>query len=521
LNNFIDPDTENEISAQQIEFNYIKSVLAYDGLPDSNNRKNQIPKGKRKESSDILYGNKLELLSPKSVQPIWLNIHIPNDAKPGRYYGQIFVSADQLTDSINLNYELEVLSAKISIPKKYRKNFDIELWQNPYRFAEYYRVTPFSNEHFELLIPHMKLYKSIGGDAITATITEEAWDGQTYSENDIKFPSMVKWIKNKDGEFEFDYVDFDKWIAFINSLNMGDKIACYSLAPWTNSIFYTDQKNNEFKEISLNPEDSKYEKIWTHFLKDFVEHVESLDIKDRIYMAIDERGLNEKIFEIIHSVKGADGKPLKTAGALDSFVEKREISEYITDLTVGTLPIKEHPKEFKELVEDRKNKGLRTTVYSCTGHIPGNFSLSEPVENYWTILFSYAVGGEGFLRWAYDSWVENPLEDTSHRLFEAGDTFLVYPDEKEAKNPVTKSSIRFEKIAEGIRDVQKLDLLRNLSKKFDKKVSNLLSPLLSYYSSEELYLDTDGKMNLLKDIEEFKKGLNDLTKKAIKSNYFL
>lgn len=40
-------------------------------------------------------------------------------------------------------------------------------------------------------------------------------------------------------------------------------------------------------------------------------------------MGIDERGFNKEILEIIHSVKGKDGKPLKVAGALDSFVEKK------------------------------------------------------------------------------------------------------------------------------------------------------------------------------------------------------
>ena len=50
--------------------------------------------------------------------------------------------------------------------------------------------------------------------------------------------------------------------------------------------------------------------------------------------------------------------------------------------------------------------------------------------------------------------VENPLEDTTHNAFEAGDCFLVFPDDSEAK--VTKSSTRFEKMAEGVRDVNKL-----------------------------------------------------------------
>ena len=41
-------------------------------------------------------------------------------------------------------------------------------------------------------------------------------------------------------------------------------------------------------------------------------------------------------------------------------------------------------------------------------------------------------------------------------LLEPGDCFLIYPDLKDAENPVSKSSVRLEKMAQGIRDVNKI-----------------------------------------------------------------
>lgn len=92
----------------------------------------------------------------------------------------------------------------------------------------------------------------------------------------------------------------------------------------------------------------------------------------------------------------------------------------VDDLNVGSIAVKAHPQQFEEIRQAREDAGLRTTIYTCTGHKPGNFSLSAPGESYWTMMYSYSVGGEGYLRWAYDSWVENPLEDTTHNAFEAG-----------------------------------------------------------------------------------------------------
>ena len=58
------------------------------------------------------------------------------------------------------------------------------------------------------------------------------------------------------------------------------------------------------------------------------------------------------------------------------------------------------------------------------------------------------------MRWAYNSWVEEPLHDTKHVTWSAGDCFLVYPG--------PRSSIRFERLREGIQDYEKIRILREL-----------------------------------------------------------
>lgn len=518
---FTNAETGSYIPSSYAIYRTVKSVKAYKGLPDPNLKHKGVPAGNREESADVLYSTDIPNLAPHTLQPLWLNIWIRPDTAAGLYEGTISVTAAQRTEPIVLDVTIDILNATLESPENYREHFDVEFWQNPYAFAEYYGVEVFSDAHFEQMIPHLELYKMMGGNAVTATIVEEAWDGQTYSKNEIKFPSMVKWQMKEDGRFTYDYRDFDRWIEFTSLMNLGDKIACYTLAPWTGKIGYYDETDT-YKELVLEDLDSsEYAALWTDFLKNFLAHTEALGIKERIFIAIDERGLSQELFDIVHSVKGSDGKPFNTAGALDSFITKRDLSEYITDLTVGTAPIKEHPEAFKELIADRKAKGLKTTIYSCTGHIPGNFSLSEPEESYWTILFSYAYGAEGFLRWAYDSWVENPLADTSHYLFESGDTFLVFPDEKDAKNPEPKRSIRLEKFAEGVRDVQKLDALRAISPEVSEKVDALLTPLLKEYKSDTLYLAPEGKESLLNDVERFKENLDTLTKEVLEAGHSL
>ena len=81
---------------------------------------------------------------------------------------------------------------------------------------------------------------------------------------------------------------------------------------------------------------------------------------------------------------------------------------------------------------------------------PATFSLSAPVESYWSVV-NAGEQTSGFLRWAYDAWVADPLNDATHNAFEPGDPFLIYPSEKSG-DKVSKSSVRLERIAEGVRE---------------------------------------------------------------------
>jgi hypothetical protein len=108
----------------------------------------------------------------------------------------------------------------------------------------------------------------------------------------------------------------------------------------------------------------------------------------------------------------------------------------------------------------RKENGLITTYYvCCSDKFPNTFTFSPPAESAYAIWFSVAAGFDGFLRWAYNSWVENPLLDTRFRAWPAGDTNIVYPE--------NRSSIRFERLLEGMQGVEKLRILRKEFSKSD------------------------------------------------------
>ena len=442
----------NVIDSDNVTATFIRSTKAYNGgyiwgsYPADNGTN-------RSESPDILWTTEPTDIAYNAVQGVWVEFAVPADAAAGTYTGTLTVTADGLEDGLTFSYTLTVQDVVLPDATTYGDTFDVELWQYPYSVAEYYGVDPFSPEHFEALRSVMDIYKSIGGHAITTTIQEEAWSGQTYSANTIHYPSMIRWEK-VNGVMTYDYSDFDAWVEFCKEMGIGDKIVLYSIAPWHNTIKYWE--NGVLKSEANNFGNITSDTMWEHFLNNLIAHLEEKGWFDDAYIGIDERGFSAAAFDLIDSVKNSEGKSLKTAGAMDAFVDKWSLALRVTDLNVGDTAAKGNAAKFAELLTARDALGYRTTLYSCTGHQPGNFSLCAPVESYWVIMNAGRMGGAGFLRWAYDAWVENPLYDTTHQNFEAGDCFLVFPDEKDAENPVARRSVRLARIAEAVRDVNKL-----------------------------------------------------------------
>jgi len=86
----------------------------------------------------------------------------------------------------------------------------------------------------------------------------------------------------------------------------------------------------------------------------------------------------------------------------------------------------------------------------------------------------FANGFNGFLRWAWMNWTDNPMYDSRFKLFTPGDTYIVYPG--------MHSSRRFEHIIRGVQNVTKIETLRKEYKqKRNQKALQLLEDALSQF----------------------------------------
>lgn len=387
--------------------------------------------------ADVLDIVRVREVQARSTQPVWLNVWVPADARPGKYKGTLTVSGKNF-EAMKLPFEIEVVNRTLPEPQKWA--FHLDLWQNPYAVARYYQVPLWSKEHFDAMRPIMKMLANVGQQAITASIMHKPWAGQTEDHYD----SMIFRMKKLDGTWVYDYTVFDKWVEFMmNEVGIKDLISCYTMIPWALSFDYFDQATNRVQFIKAAPGEEAYAEYWGTFLKDFSRHLREKGWFEKTAISMDERPM-EAMREAIKVIKAADPEfKITLAG---NYHEEIQGDLYYLSIPYGN----QFPEEVKA---ERERKGQISTVYTCcTEAFPNTFTFSEPAEAAWTVLHAVAGGYDGYLRWAVNSWPMDPLRDSRFRTWAAGDTYSIYPG--------PRSSIRFERLVEGLQDCEKIHILR-------------------------------------------------------------
>ena len=160
--------------------------------------------------------------------------------------------------------------------------------------------------------------------------------------------------------------------------------------------------------------------------------------------AVDERPV-ESMQAIIALLKSVD-PTWRIALAGDTY--HPEIEKDIYDYSVAS-----YLNFDEDALKRRKAAGKPTTFYTaCVEEYPNSYTASPPAENTWLAWHAAAKGLTGYLFWAYNTWVADPLLDTRWRRYPAGELFQFYPG--------PRTSIRFEKLREGIQDFEKIRILR-------------------------------------------------------------
>ncbi len=486
FSDFISTSGSDKISSQIISTNFVRYVITDEfGNACGERSPNDFAASL---SADVLDNVQCINMSPRTTQPVWVNINIPNNTTAGVYSSKAKLKSGNKVIS-EFTFKIEVLNQTLPAPSEW--SFHLDLWQNPYAVARVANTEPWSPEHWNELRPLMKILADAGQKVITTTINKRPWNGQTEDAYD----SMIGWTRKKNGTWTYDYTHFDNWVEFMMGIGVKSQINCYSMVPWGNYIYYFDEREDKEVKLAVQPGTKEYEAIWKPFLIDFTAHLSQKGWEHITMIAMDERNPEEMkaMIKLLNETSPSLGVSIA-----DNHKSYKQFPDMLKDLCVEQRAIVD-----KSDLQYRRSKGYKTTWYVCCSHVfPNVFTFSEPAEGAFIGWYTRAADFDGFLRWAYNSWVKEPLLDSRFRTWPAGDTYIVYPG--------GRSSIRFEKLREGIQDAEKIRILRdkfqNDNSGESKKRLKQLEELVNKFNL------TMSPPDLIGLLDEGKKGLEKLSR---------
>ena len=410
----------------------------------------------------------------KETRPLWITVDVPASAEAGEYKSNITLNVEGQEAK---QFEMTLKVVDKVLPPATNWKFHLDLWQNPYAVSRFHGVEPWSQAHWDLLKPLMQRLADAGQKVITVSLNKRPWGGQTFDQ----FEAMIDWKKKSDGSWMYDYTIFDNWVQFMMDLGVTKQISCYSMVPWGNEFYYFDEAENREIKIKAAPGTKEYTELWIPFLNDFKAHLEEKGWNEITRIAMDERGPEEMtaMLKLINEIAPEFGVSLA-----DNHKSYKQYPDELKDMSVAFG----HPVDDEDLVIRRENGYVSTHYVCCSDKFPNTFTFSDPAEGVFIGWYTVAANFDGFLRWAYNSWVERPLQDSRFRAWPAGDTYQVYPD--------NRTSIRFETLRDGIEDAEKIRVLREeLTQKGMQDDLDKLNLMVAQFNITEKPEDLEGLIN--------------------------
>ncbi|MCR5076856.1 MAG: DUF4091 domain-containing protein [Prevotella sp.] len=363
----------------------------------------------------------------------WCTIEIPKNCKPGTYKLQLAVRKNGKTFA-DIPFTVKVID-RILTPSP---DFHLNFWQQPYAASRFYGVPSWSKEHLDILRPYMTFLARAGQRNASAFLFYEPWGEQS---ND-KFDTMIETTRKTDGSWTYDYTIFDRWITFLDSCGINGDINCFSMVPWDMTFSYYDEAAKAYKELKTTTDSKEYYDLWIPFLQSFAAHQKAKGWFERTVIAMDERSLDAMLDAYRIAQEAAPGIKMSLAGN-----HHKELVDKIYDYCIAW------GQYFTtEELALRNSKGWISTTYTaCPDAMPNLCTNNAPEEATYLPLSCLANGFNGFLRWSWMNWTDNPTYDSRFKLFTPGDTYIVYPG--------MKSSRRFEQVMEGVQTVAKIQIL--------------------------------------------------------------
>lgn len=409
------------------------------------------------------------------VGMVWIETVVPETAAAGEYSCEAAVYASTgLEDEKllrRLPFTLSVKDYIMPLPRDYR--FYLDLWQHSSNIARKHDVLLWSDEHFRVLENYAASLAELGQKAVTVVATEIPWCGQscfmaTRNPSNLFEYAMIRTVREADGSFQYDYTPMERYIELCFQKGIDREIEVFGLVnvwakegtpyetlcpdyPDNLRIRYLDRADGCYKYMREAGQ-----------IEDFIRSLERYFIHkglmEKVRVVADEPGDMVKYRRSLEKIREiAPAFQFKTAINHAEFIGEfgQEISDFVPFLQCMCSEW-DRLKEYRE-----KLTGKRFLYYLCCSPFHfNNFIHSPLLESRFIPIFAAYTGFDGFLRWNYTVWPEEPRREIRYGDFSAGDLNHVYP----GRNGAPLLTLRYKLLKRGIEDFELIVRLKEKGK---------------------------------------------------------
>lgn len=197
--------------------------------------------GKQIMHYDRLTDTVQETVAADTAHPVWLSLKIPEQARPGRYAGEVRVSADGMKP-VSLPIEVEVIDWRMPDPADFQTvvAIDSDYWHLP-RMND---VEPGSDEHFAAIRRTYKLLSRIGGGQWVEIPV-------VGGRGDI----LIQWTRRKDGSLDFDFSKLGRYLDILVEEAGKPKVIAFTISRGSRAdVTVMDEAQGKRVRVKLGPD---------------------------------------------------------------------------------------------------------------------------------------------------------------------------------------------------------------------------------------------------------------------------
>lgn len=372
---------------------------------------------------------------------VFCELAFPQDTAPGEYDVTLRLFTSRLfedeTEAGSLSVHVTLFPA--SLPKREERKFYLDLWQHSSNIARTHETPLWSDAHFAVLEPYVRSLAELGQRAVTLVVCEVPWAGQgcfreyRNAANLYEY-SIIPLRRTREGKLEADFGPMQRYIDLCGKYGICEELSVYGLMnvwcgeerfaklaaedPDALRVRYYDETEGCFRFLRTEQELEEY-------IAMIGEYFRTTGQIDRVRIVADEPAETEKYRASLERIRRIEPEfRFKAALSHAEFIEEfgNEISDFVpyAEDMFSNLALL---RQYRTAVPDK-----RILWYTCcVPYWPNSFLCKDLCETLFIGPITSFCRLDGFLRWSYTEWNDDPRHDVKYGDFAAGDCFLVYP----------------------------------------------------------------------------------------------